>query len=749
MLSAETRVHSILIVDDDPSIRKLLLEVLKRTPHEVDSAIDGENGFQKYIERYISRDKEADDKKRPYDLMIVDLKMPRMDGRALIQNIRQTNLDLAFIVLTGHGDLTQANLLLTDYGISDFLLKPLEHPDQLLFSITNALEKRRLNLELKAQYMLVRDLTIERGKLIRKLELRVEQSQMELKNEREQRLKIAEELAQHRTLLNQWNAIPAEIQNTMEDVLNRFGSDVNYLDPELLGALIRMTSRYGNNLSQFIKISKEQDLQSIHKRQERIDLLKKLPLFSQLNAFDLITLTEKMREMEVPADTILLTQGQPADKVYFVEAGDLEILVNDELVAHRTPGDSVGEMSCLRGEENASATVRALTPCRILQIERDEFMEVVNRLPQLWQQVFRDMSQRLTDSNQRTSELFQHSSQGLMKIDPTGNVTNEYSLQCTHLLGTRQLMGKSAESLLFPDNQRYQEEWRLTFTLLFEDTVMGFDMLTDMFPKETTIVLEGKTREYLLSYYPCCTAEKKLVALDVGIDDVTQERILAREGEQLKKERAVVQKIYEDPDSFLQFLRLAEATTESVKQFVQCLSETPTDDTLTARVDLMRQLHTLKGISGIFLFERLQKIAHELEEALRRDNQNAPLSDKTQLEEGLNQLEAQIRYAQALLDTMQPEMKRRMTGVVLSREQFALLKEMLQQEKIPRAWQIVNQVDLVPVKKLTQHWPDEIAKLSQQLGKLVKFRIHETEPVAIKKSHDLLEIDYEQPEPLS
>jgi len=84
-----------------------------------------------------------------YDLLIVDLRMPRMDGETLIQEIRKLNADVPLIVLTGHGELSNAYGLLKEFQISDFLHKPLEHPAVILFSVENALEKNRLKKALK------------------------------------------------------------------------------------------------------------------------------------------------------------------------------------------------------------------------------------------------------------------------------------------------------------------------------------------------------------------------------------------------------------------------------------------------------------------------------------------------------------------------------------------------------------------------------------------------------------------------
>lgn len=131
----------ILVVDDDEDFRDLWVSILyKIYGDSVHTAIDGQDALEKFQQSL-----EQDFR---YELMLVDLKMPRMDGQALIKEIRKIDQNIAIIVLSGQGDLTNAYTLLDDYQISDYLNKPLDHMNMLLFSVRNALEKRRLQRQL-------------------------------------------------------------------------------------------------------------------------------------------------------------------------------------------------------------------------------------------------------------------------------------------------------------------------------------------------------------------------------------------------------------------------------------------------------------------------------------------------------------------------------------------------------------------------------------------------------------------------
>ena len=123
----------ILVVDDEPLIREIICETLMSENYIAEQSCDGIDALQK-IKHNTNK----------YDLIITDLKMPKMDGITLLKTIRKINANQPIIVLTGHGSLDDAYSLLIKYKISDFFSKPLIGSDRLLFSVRNALEKYRL-----------------------------------------------------------------------------------------------------------------------------------------------------------------------------------------------------------------------------------------------------------------------------------------------------------------------------------------------------------------------------------------------------------------------------------------------------------------------------------------------------------------------------------------------------------------------------------------------------------------------------
>ncbi|NLF32748.1 MAG: SpoIIE family protein phosphatase [Planctomycetes bacterium] len=129
----ETRVR-ILVVDDEPAIRALLAHTLRTVPsYDVLEAGDGT---------------EAQESLRgaPADLVITDLRMPRMGGLELMQWAQQEGIDASWIILSGQGTFDDATRAV-HLGAFDFLTKPLSVMDSLLVSVRNAIEQRRLSHE--------------------------------------------------------------------------------------------------------------------------------------------------------------------------------------------------------------------------------------------------------------------------------------------------------------------------------------------------------------------------------------------------------------------------------------------------------------------------------------------------------------------------------------------------------------------------------------------------------------------------
>jgi two-component system response regulator HydG len=132
---AETKLKTkarILVVDDEPNARSGLEKLLRQDGYEVDVADDGKTAL------VIAGD-------RPPDLVVTDLKMPRMDGIELLKHLRAQDVDLPIIMVTAFGDVASAVKAMRE-GAEDYITKPVDF-DALSLSIERSLARRDLKVE--------------------------------------------------------------------------------------------------------------------------------------------------------------------------------------------------------------------------------------------------------------------------------------------------------------------------------------------------------------------------------------------------------------------------------------------------------------------------------------------------------------------------------------------------------------------------------------------------------------------------
>ncbi|HRI40688.1 MAG TPA: sigma-54 dependent transcriptional regulator [Bacteroidia bacterium] len=124
----------ILIIDDEKPIRNTLREILQYEKFEVDEAGDGAEGIKKAEEG-------------GYDLVLCDIKMPKMDGLEVLARLLEYNPDLPVVMISGHGTIETAVDAIRK-GAYDYIAKP---PDlnRLLVTVRNALDRNSLVQETK------------------------------------------------------------------------------------------------------------------------------------------------------------------------------------------------------------------------------------------------------------------------------------------------------------------------------------------------------------------------------------------------------------------------------------------------------------------------------------------------------------------------------------------------------------------------------------------------------------------------
>jgi two-component system nitrogen regulation response regulator NtrX len=126
----------ILIIEDEAAIRRVLSRILSEESdsYQVEDAEDGVAGYEKI-------------KNNDYDLVLCDIKMPKMDGVELLEAVKKIKPEIPIVMISGHGDMETA-INTMRMGAFDYISKP---PDlnRLLNTVRNALDKKQLVSENK------------------------------------------------------------------------------------------------------------------------------------------------------------------------------------------------------------------------------------------------------------------------------------------------------------------------------------------------------------------------------------------------------------------------------------------------------------------------------------------------------------------------------------------------------------------------------------------------------------------------
>ncbi len=118
----------VLVVDDEEIIRTTVAEILKGSgDHEIDFAQDGEEALKKSRVNF-------------YDLLLLDIRIPKIDGYEVLKKVRLMYPDLPVIFLTGKGDVKKIMESIAQYKLNGMIEKPFT-PEQVLAIVKKYLKK--------------------------------------------------------------------------------------------------------------------------------------------------------------------------------------------------------------------------------------------------------------------------------------------------------------------------------------------------------------------------------------------------------------------------------------------------------------------------------------------------------------------------------------------------------------------------------------------------------------------------------
>jgi DNA-binding NtrC family response regulator len=130
-LAAMTNEGSILIVDDDEAVRRSYLAALSATDCETAVAADGEQALSAM-------------RRHPYDVVLLDLRMPGMDGLSVLRRMKQSWPESEVVIITGYPSVESAKEAVR-LGAADYLSKPVG-PDEIVITARDAITRKQWTL---------------------------------------------------------------------------------------------------------------------------------------------------------------------------------------------------------------------------------------------------------------------------------------------------------------------------------------------------------------------------------------------------------------------------------------------------------------------------------------------------------------------------------------------------------------------------------------------------------------------------
>ena len=137
------------------------------------------------------------------------------------------------------------------------------------------------------------------------------------------------------------------------------------------------------------------------------ELLRRIPIFSEMDGFQVQHIAAKLREETLEKDTLVIRQGDIGDKFYVIKEGKVLVYVSvegeEKVIAERGPGDYVGEIALLL-DEPRTATVKTLTTVSFLTLDRSDFEKLVTEHLYISRGLERVSSRRIIDLRRVAAE---------------------------------------------------------------------------------------------------------------------------------------------------------------------------------------------------------------------------------------------------------------------------------------------------------------------------------------------------------
>jgi CRP/FNR family transcriptional regulator, cyclic AMP receptor protein len=129
-------------------------------------------------------------------------------------------------------------------------------------------------------------------------------------------------------------------------------------------------------------------------RDEKLELLKRIQLFSRLNSRELLRLGELADEVDLPGGRVLMREGERGEEAFVIVSGSAAIERDGRVVANRSAGEILGEIALVDGGPR-TATVRLAEDSRLIVLGRKQFQSLMDEYPDVRLRILETLAQRV------------------------------------------------------------------------------------------------------------------------------------------------------------------------------------------------------------------------------------------------------------------------------------------------------------------------------------------------------------------
>lgn len=455
------------------------------------------------------------------------------------------------------------------------------------------------------------------------------------------------------------------------------------------------------------------------------DTLKSFEIFTDLSEDHLLLLASLIKEVRLEVGTAFIRQYEEVDGVYILFE-DVTVSEMNRFIPDETRSGILGALCCLTDESEAPYTATTIKACSSWFIARKDFIRVVKGVPEILEKLSIALTRRLKnelitskqlkthilEQQRLTEEILEHMGVGSLSVNHAGEIGHNYNKLAEKYLGKTELAGMPFADIILRDNREGLRNYYRALQLLFSGNQIDPEVIVSLLPK----VVSVNDRVLKLDYSFVEDKYGNTLSLFIKLEDITLSQTLEKKEIQEKK---IVDAMRSNLGGYLSMLEEMEEVLGRIEHVIKQFAEDGLQPDEGLQGNIMRMLHSLKGLCGQFELDALKKIIHRTEDVIQQIGLGHGADDP--FKDIIDTFKKEFKVAVSFKDTLGDEIIAILKGISFSETEFALLQESADRGDMAAIKTILHQKTLLPAARITDNWKKDIEKLAAEKGKPVEF----------------------------